>query len=161
MPQKIYLAGPEVFLPDAVDIGLRKEALCETYGFIGLFPLDNDVPDLAPHQRRDNAIYRANLALTKEADVAICNLTPFRGISADVGTVLELGMLLGFGKRVFGYTNSPDDLLARTSAACAVLHRDNGYFDEHDRFIEDFGNCDNLMIDASLTIAGRPIVRPD
>ena len=40
---KIYLAGPDVFLPDAVEIGRRKAELCARYGVIGLFPLDNAV----------------------------------------------------------------------------------------------------------------------
>ena len=89
MPQKIYLAGPEVFLPDADDIGLRKKALCEKYGFVGLFPLDNEIANLPADGRLDQAIYAANLVLMKEADIGICNLTPFRGISADAGTVFE------------------------------------------------------------------------
>ena len=32
---KIYLAGPEVFLPDAVQIGQAKKRLCAAYGFEG------------------------------------------------------------------------------------------------------------------------------
>jgi nucleoside 2-deoxyribosyltransferase len=38
---KIYLAGPDVFLPDAVDIGRRKVDLCRRHGLIRLYPLDN------------------------------------------------------------------------------------------------------------------------
>ena len=45
-------------------------------------------------------------------------------------------------------------------AVRTVVHREKGYFDESGLFVEDFGNCDNLMIDASLALAGRPIVRP-
>ena len=33
-------------------------------------------------------------------DSGICNLTPFRGAGADAGTVFELGMLVGLGKKV-------------------------------------------------------------
>ena len=43
---KIYLAGPDVFLPDALDIGRRKAAICARHGVSGLYPLDNTV-DLA------------------------------------------------------------------------------------------------------------------
>ena len=43
---KIYLAGPDVFLPDAIEVGRRKQVLCERYGAIGLFPLDNAVDQL-------------------------------------------------------------------------------------------------------------------
>jgi nucleoside 2-deoxyribosyltransferase len=160
MPPKIYLAGPEVFLPDAIDVGQRKKALCEQYGFLGLFPLDNEMADLSPNERLDQAIYKVNLALIGEADIGICNLTPFWGINADVGTVFELGMLLGLRKPVFGYTNHPDDLLARTVATRTVVRRGTGNFDENGMLVEDFGNCDNLMIDASLALTGRPIVKP-
>jgi nucleoside 2-deoxyribosyltransferase len=37
---RIYLAGPEVFLPNANDIGAAKAALCAEAGFEGVFPLD-------------------------------------------------------------------------------------------------------------------------
>jgi nucleoside 2-deoxyribosyltransferase len=40
---KVYLAGPEVFLPDAIAIGNKKKRLCTEFGFEGLFPFDNEV----------------------------------------------------------------------------------------------------------------------
>ncbi|KAH2843018.1 hypothetical protein KXW36_000355, partial [Aspergillus fumigatus] len=40
---KIYLAGPDVFLPDALDIGKQKVAICERYGVRGLYPLDTAI----------------------------------------------------------------------------------------------------------------------
>ena len=43
---KIYLAGPDVFLPDAVEIGRQKAAICAAHGLAGLYPLDNAI-DLA------------------------------------------------------------------------------------------------------------------
>src|SRR5512138_113602 len=39
-PPRIYLAGPEVFLPDALAVGARKAALCAQHGLEGVFPLD-------------------------------------------------------------------------------------------------------------------------
>ena len=39
MNRKIYLAGPEVFHPNAAALGRQKQALCREYGFEGLFPL--------------------------------------------------------------------------------------------------------------------------
>ena len=39
----VYLAGPDVFLPDAVDIGRRKVELCARHGLTGLYPLDNAI----------------------------------------------------------------------------------------------------------------------
>src|SRR5262245_1313471 len=91
---KIYLAGPEVFLPDAAAMGRRKQETCARHGATGLFPLDNDLTASsdAPLSRR---IFAANSALMEQADAIIANLTPFRGPSADAGTVYELGFMLG------------------------------------------------------------------
>jgi nucleoside 2-deoxyribosyltransferase len=40
---KIYLAGPDVFLPDAFAIGQCKQDICRRHGVTGLYPLDNAV----------------------------------------------------------------------------------------------------------------------
>ena len=60
---KIYLAGPEVFLPEAKKIGQAKKALCAEYGFEGLFPFDNEVPQSGSGDGIDRSIYRANVAM--------------------------------------------------------------------------------------------------
>lgn len=159
---KIYLAGPDVFLPDAVAVGRRKKELCAQYGFDGLFPFDNEVtPDAGG--RIDQLIYRANERMIRSADLGICNLTPFRGPNADAGTVFELGLLVGLGKRVFGYTNVTDDFLDRCKRADPAVTFDptaNAWRDVNGMAIENFGNADNLMIDNSLIEhGGYPIVR--
>ena len=112
----IYLAGPEVFLPDAVEIGRQKQQLCARYGFNGLYPLDNEITPKAG-ERLDELIYQANKALMQRADFGICNLSPFRGPGADAGTVFELGLMTGMGKRVFAYTNDASDYAQRVAAA--------------------------------------------
>jgi nucleoside 2-deoxyribosyltransferase len=159
---KIYLAGPDVFLPNAIAIGRRKKELCAQYGFEGLFPFDNEVSSSAAGERIDTLIYRANEDMIRRADLGICNLTPFRGPSADVGTVFELGLLVGLGKRVFGYTNVTDDLLQRwkRSSAASFDPAADVWRDANGMVIENFGNADNLMIDnALIDHGGQPIVR--
>ena len=154
---KVYLAGPDVFLPDAVAIGQRKKALCAQYGFEGLFPFDNEVSPNAAGERIDKLIYRANEQMIRRADLGICNLTPFRGPSADVGTVFELGLMVGLGKRVFGYTNVTDDLLQRCKDADPAVSFDpvaEVWRDANRMTIENFGNADNLMIDNALAEHG-------
>ena len=74
---KIYLAGPDVFLPDAVDIGRHKVELCARHGLLGLYPLDNAI-DIAA-QDASLQIFRRNEAMMNEASAIIANLTPFRG----------------------------------------------------------------------------------
>jgi nucleoside 2-deoxyribosyltransferase len=158
---KVYLAGPEVFLPDAITIGERKKRLCAKYGFEGLYPFDNEVAPDGSGTRVDLLIYRANVAMMRDADFGILNLTPFRGLSADVGTVFELGMLAGLGKPVFGYTNKTEALLTRVKRT-EVTHFDataKVWRDSAGMMIEDFDNADNLMIDTTLIEGGRPMVR--
>ena len=40
MSKSVYLAGPDVFLVDAIDVGQRKREMCREFGFDGIFPLD-------------------------------------------------------------------------------------------------------------------------
>jgi nucleoside 2-deoxyribosyltransferase len=158
-PLKIYLAGPEVFLPDAAALGVAKKALCVTHGFEGLFPFDGEA---APQSgtRLDLVIYRADVALMREADLGIFNLTPFRGVSADVGTAFELGMFAGLGKPSFAYTNDPVDLLGRVRRI-GILAQDaiGAWRDQQSISVEDFGSADNLMLEMTLAEQGRAIVR--
>ena len=64
---KLYLAGPEVFLPDAAIIGQRKRELCARHGLVGLFPLDNEISP-APNVRLSKAIFDANVEMIVAAD---------------------------------------------------------------------------------------------
>src|SRR5690606_8586836 len=44
MIRSLYLAGPDVFRPDARERGRELKALCAEFGIEGLFPLDQEVP---------------------------------------------------------------------------------------------------------------------
>jgi nucleoside 2-deoxyribosyltransferase len=149
--QKIYLAGPDVFLPDAVEIGRRKQALCREFDFIGLFPLDQAFPDVPS----GTDIFRANCALMREADIGLFNLSPFRGPSADAGTVFELGLMVGLGKRVFGYRNNTALYHQRVPPGKSAGADPDGFA------IEKFGLGDNLMIDCAITDSGGVISAVD
>ena len=74
---KVYLAGPDVFLPDAIGIGRRKVELCRRHGLTGLYPLDNAIDPSA--NGASLQIFRANRAMMDSADAVMANLTPFRG----------------------------------------------------------------------------------
>ena len=58
--KKIYLAGPDVFRPDAPAWGLSLKALCREFGFDGLFPLDNAAPEDLSGAALATWIYQAN-----------------------------------------------------------------------------------------------------
>lgn len=162
---KVYLAGPDVFLPDPTGMAERKRAICAAHRLTGIFPVDNhpahpggtDVP-LWLH------IYRRNEAHMRDADAVIANLTPFRGPSADAGTVYELGFMRALGKRVLGYSNVAEGLTPRTLGFIgAALSRgeDGRWRDAADMSVEDFGLGDNLMIDGGIHEAGGLFIRRD
>src|ERR1700689_3053951 len=149
---KVYLAGPDVFLPDAVEIGRRKVELCTRHGLIGLYPLDNAI-DLAANDASVR-IFRGNETMMIEADAIIANLTPFRSPGADPGTVYELGYMAGRGKLCLGYSNDPAFYADRVRRSTAVTARDGVLFDEAGMIVEDFGLNENLMMVHGLDLHG-------
>ncbi|MBY0612573.1 MAG: nucleoside 2-deoxyribosyltransferase [Beijerinckiaceae bacterium] len=157
---RLYLAGPDVFLEDAVEIGRRKRQLCEQYGFEGLFPLDAELA-AAPTSNLSERIYQANLELIRAADGVIANLTPFRGVSADVGTVFELAFARALGKPVFGYSNVDESLKERVEHVQGLRARSDATgrsFAGDDMVVEDFELHDNLMIVECIRAQGWDIV---
>ena len=155
---RVYLAGPEVFLPDAVDIVRRKVELCTRHGLIGLYPLDNAIDPTA--KGASLRIFRGNEAMMIEADAMIANLTPFRGPSADAGTVYELGYMAGRGKLCLGYSNDPRSYADRVRELTDVSSRDGRLIDAQELTVEDFGLTDNLMIVHALDLHGCTLVTP-
>jgi nucleoside 2-deoxyribosyltransferase len=152
---KVYLAGPDVFLPDAVEFGRRKVDLCGRYGLTGLYPLDNKI-DLAAADA-SLQIFRGNEAMMNEADAIIANLTPFRGPGADAGTVYELGYMAGREKLCLGYSNDPSRYAKRVAE---LKTRDGRLTDAHGLTVENFGLADNLMMIHALDLHGCPLVAP-
>ena len=155
---KIYLAGPDVFLPDAIEIGNRKAAICRRYGLTGLCPLDNVLDPAAAGA--SIAIFKGNEAMMDAADAIIANLTPFRGPGADPGTVYELGYMAGRQKLCLGYSNDPAHYAARVRRSGAVNTRDGRLVDADGLSVEDFGLADNLMLIHALDLHGCPLVVP-
>jgi hypothetical protein len=50
---KVYLAGPDVFYPDALARGHQMHVICAAYGFLGVYPLDSPIDATLPmHQRQ-------------------------------------------------------------------------------------------------------------
>jgi nucleoside 2-deoxyribosyltransferase len=158
-PPRIYLAGPEVFLSDALAMGARKAALCAAHGLEGVFPLDAQL-DLAGLAKPEQArrISEANEGLMRSCAGLIANLTPFRGVSMDSGTAFEVGFMRALGRPVLGYTNVVADYRAR-----AVVYRSAPPplpdFDHPEADIEDFHGAENLMIEVAIVDSGGTVVR--
>ncbi len=155
---KIYLAGPDVFLPDAVDIGRRKVEICAAHGVIGLYPLDNAIDPSAGNVSL--TIFKGNEAMMDAADAIIANLTPFRGFSADPGTAYELGYMAARGKFCLGYSNDPSLYAERVRRFTEVRPQDGRLVDAEGLTVEDFGLGDNLMMIHALDLRGCPLVTP-
>ena len=115
-----YLAGPDVFFPDPINIGKQKKALLAEAGIIGHFPLDNEIP---LEERRDkhaarNRIGRANEQMMLGCSglgrigIIFANMVPFRGPGMDQGTSFEVGFMSALAEfknnlLIMGYTDDP------------------------------------------------------
>ncbi len=161
---RVYLAGPDVFLPDPEAWAARKKAICAAYGLIGVSPLDA-YPD-EPLEWAVFPLWR-RIAVRNEAHIRSCraviaNVTPFRGPSADVGTVYEIGFARALGLKLFGYATVATPLLERTRAHLGdVTATEGGWRDADGLLVEQFGRFDNLMIEAGLFGSGGTLITAD
>ncbi|MBL8700328.1 MAG: nucleoside 2-deoxyribosyltransferase [Alphaproteobacteria bacterium] len=161
--KRIYLAGPDVFLRDALEQAARKRALCERYGYDSAFPFDAvlDFTNLSPREKAMR-IYHSDVALMDSCDICLAQMTPYRGPSMDVGTAYEMGYMRAQGKLVLGYTNVVGDISARTAAACGgadrLRRRESGAVEDPEGLmIEGMGMVDNLMLDGGIISSGFEI----
>ena len=96
-----------------------------------------------------HTIFRQNVALIEKSDLVLANIVPFRGPSADPGTVWEIGYAYARGIPVICY-GSAGTYLERCRTAgleSALKGRDRDGF-----VIEDFGERENLMITRCATL---------
>ncbi|MEL6298804.1 MAG: nucleoside 2-deoxyribosyltransferase [Pseudomonadota bacterium] len=155
---RVYLAGPDVFLPDPMAAGRAKVRRADAHGLDGVFPLDAalELDGLAPDEKA-RRIALANEALMRSCDAAIANACPFRGVSMDSGTAFEVGFMRALGRPVVGYTHTAVPFADRSRA-----FRDRAQltfdYDGPDLEIEDFGLAENLMITVAMGESGLPMV---
>lgn len=136
---KIYLAGPDVFRPNAQEHSEWMKRVCDLYGLEGKFPLDGqvDLTGLESGPEKGLKIYQADVDLLNECDAVAANLSPFRGVSADPGTCVEIGIAIAQNKPVVLYS---DDLSVYKDRAEAAGFGKDGWI------LENFEMCDNLMM---------------
>ena len=132
----VYLAGFDVFRPDAVAQGERLKACCAAQGWQGLYPLDNALPEGLQGLAAARWICEANLALIRRADAVLANLNNFRGAEPDSGTAFEVGFAVALGKPVVGYLDDGRTLREQLGGA----------LDADGLTVEDFGLPRNLML---------------
>lgn len=152
MTATAYLAGPDVFLPNAAAHAATKVEICRRSGLRGLPPLNEDAGTAAAELQPWQAIYETDVAMMEKSDLIIANLTPFAGASGDAGTLIEVGWFLGKGKPIFGYSNTPENFETRMRRQLGASHADLG--------IEGFQLPDNLMIVGAVQSGGYPVFLP-
>ena len=156
MTRRIYLAGPEVFLPDPAEAAARMKAICTELGLEGLFPQDAQLSPMIgePPARFAARIRAANIALIQAADGVIANVGPFRGPSADDGTAFEIGYAVALARPVFCWSGESGTLLDRSRRRLDLSWDGAAWRDPEGLEVEEFGLPVNLM----LVDPARPVV---
>jgi nucleoside 2-deoxyribosyltransferase len=147
----VFLAGPDLFFPDAVDHFARKHAMCEAAGFTALSAHAAELVEAEPSEAMAREIYASAVASLRRADALIANLSPWRGPGCDAGTAFETGFAAGLGKPVFAYMNvaEEDDAEQRWRVLEWVggdIGADGRWRDSDGAEIEDFGLPESLML---------------
>lgn len=161
MSVRVYLAGPEVFLPNAREVLDQKIALTKAAGLIPVAPGDLVIPEYPTKRQKGLAISAHDESLMRGADAIIANLTPFRGMHADTGTCFELGFMCASGKPAFAYTNDARSHFERTAEHYdgKIVRDAAGRSRGPDGFaVEDFDMIDNLMMHGGVENRGGVVV---
>jgi nucleoside 2-deoxyribosyltransferase len=149
--KKIYIAGPDVFEANSIEIGKNRVQMCSKYGYEGLYPLDNVVDFSQKKHKIAQDIFDANIAMIQEADIVIANLNSFRGKEPDSGTVFECGFAYGLKKEVYGYLHDASHYVD-TFSEDEKFAKEGHFYDNKERLIEDFEYPVNLMLACSTKI---------
>lgn len=163
---RVYLAGPEVFLVDCAAVIAAKRDLALAYGFQpnGIAEEELDPAGLSLFEF-GHRISLANEKAMRASDLIIANLTPFRGISADIGTAFELGFMCALGRAAYGYTNTARPYFERLKDdyyhGAIAKAADGATRGPDGMMVEDHGMADNLMLDGGIETLGGILVRRD
>ena len=151
---KCYMAGPAVFAPDHKEWAEAVVYNCSGTIIEPLIPADGDV-ESNPVETLANRIYQKNIEMMKEADICIADISPFRGVSGDAGTLFEVGYMTALGKPVFLYSDLKDlSYKRRADGLNAMIHYPSPIWCWlcDDWLVEDFGLTENLMITQTGTV---------
>jgi nucleoside 2-deoxyribosyltransferase len=135
----VYLAGFDVFRPDAIEHGRYLKALCAQHRMEGLYPFDNEVAEDLEPQAMAQLICTMNIDMLRRSTAVLANLNVFRGLEPDSGTAFEVGMAVALNKPVWAYFEPVGSLKE------LVPHDANGC-DAQGFAVEDFALPRNLML---------------
>ena len=163
MSLKLYLAGPEVFLPDALAFAEKQRALCTAYGFIALHPLDNSLDLGASDMATAMRIFRGDVDQIRACDVVVANCNGFRGVCMDDGTAFEIGYGDALGKVSYGYIAELTSQVDRTVRDYPCTPQAGGPHIDREGYLvtDDFGTSINLMMQCAMIASGGRLVEGD
>lgn len=150
----VYIAGPDVFSLDWPAFAARVSSACERFNLEPIFPIPPDqsldregVPGITiPGSITDaENIYRQCLAQIQKADAVVANITPFRGLEPDSGTVFEIAIASAQGKMVVAYSRDRQTLISRLMKNLRRT-RYGGWLCRHGWLIERFNLPCNVMV---------------
>ena len=158
----LYLAGPDIFLPDAEEHAAWQKHICRQYNFVPLHPLDNNIGLQQGNREVSRKIFRSDIAQIHNADVTVANCNYFRGGCIDDGTGVELGYTFAKGKVAYGYIRS----LVRAHVQIPQhyeCHQVDGQLIDKDGYliVEDFGTAVNLMVHELIEKSGGKLIEGD
>ena len=149
----IYIAGPECFYPNAMELAKEAIQLCEKYGFEGLSPIMGhpSLPAVDFSNGKKEAakqIFYKNINLINMCDIVVANLNNFRGWEPDGGTCFEIGYAYTQSKKIYGFM---EDTRPCYEKYIGNVHYDAPFWrDDNGAFFES-GAC-NLMISGHAPI---------
>lgn len=161
---KLYLAGPEIFLPNAEEVAEKQKTLCKKHGFVGLHPIDNNLNLVGSSLAVASDIYYGDTGQVRECDVVVANCNSFRGALIDDGTAYELGFGNALSKPSYGYVSDADSYIERVIKRypCYIPKGGKFYADKDGYLLaDDFGTKINLMMQCGMAANGGRLVVGD
>lgn len=163
MQIKLYLAGPRVFLPNALARAEEERRLCREYGFTALHPADNNLNLNGPEEEVALRIYQGDIAQVRASHIIVANCNPFRGFCVDDGTAYELGYANALGKPSYGYIEDLtrlDTRLKKLYASNSIDLASKRPLDKEGFVITNsFGTSINLMMECGMWHHGGRLIQ--
>jgi nucleoside 2-deoxyribosyltransferase len=148
MPEpRIYLAGPDLFYPDAQARYAALKSMCSEAGLVGVAPSDGAPSEVPASPVGALRIYRHDIALLRSCDALLGNIYPFDSIEPDSGTAYEIGFAAALGMPIALYCEDGLSLRERIVAQGNTVGPDGR--DGAGVLVEDFGLPANLMLCAA------------
>lgn len=148
--ERVFLAGPDRFAPDASFVEARQRQLCVEAGFKAVLPPGPDPAEEAG-ELQARSLYAETIARLRGADALIANLTPWRGPNCDPGAAFLAGFASALAKPVFAYMNLADEGEAdhrdRVEAHLGAVIDETGVWRDPDGAeIEDMGLPETALL---------------